>query len=350
MKALVVHAPQHYAVEEIPVPPCPPAGMLVKVNACALCGSDLRTLRSGHYRVTLPWTIGHEICASVVERGPRCTGPWAVGEMLAIGPLAYCGVCEFCASGRFELCTGSREIAQAWPGGFADFLAVPEECVERGSIHRVPPWMDPVFAAISEPLSSCINAQEKGGVGQGDTVVIIGGGPVGCIHAALARSRGAERVILADRKAERLAFARAFDPDLLIDAAKEDLVGAVMRFTGGAGAQVVISAAPSPQAVIQSVEIARKGGRVLLFGGLATEDSKPGVDMNLVHYNALTLIGTTTFAPRHQAEALRLLASGAFPAAPLVSHRFPLSRFVEGARLAIEGHALKCVFLPEEAA
>jgi L-iditol 2-dehydrogenase len=136
----------------------------------------------------------------------------------------------------------------------------------------------------------------------------------------------------------------------LIDAAKEDLVKEVMKFTGGAGVQVVISAAPSPQAVVQSVEMARKGGRVLLFGGLAKEDSTPGVDMNLVHYNALTLIGTTTFAPRHQAEALRIIASGAFPAARLVSHRFPLSRFEEGARLALEGRALKCVFLPGEGA
>ena len=324
--------------------------MLVKVNACALCGSDLRTLRSGHRRVTLPWIIGHEICATVVEKGPLCTGPWAIGETLAIGPLAYCGMCEFCASERYELCTGSREIAQAWPGGFADFMAVPEECVRHGSIHRVPAGMDPAFAAISEPLSSCINAQEKGAVSAGDTVVIIGAGPVGCIHAALARGKGAARVIIADRSVERLSFARAFNPDLVIDVSRDDLVETVMRFTGGAGAQVVISAAPSPQAVVQSVELARKGGRVLLFGGLAKEDSKPGVDMNLVHYNALTLIGTTTFAPRHQAEALRIIASGIFPAEKLVSHRLPLSRFEEGARLALEGRALKCVFLPGAAA
>lgn len=349
MKALVVHAPQSYAVEDVPLPQCPPGGMLVKVNACALCGSDLRTLRSGHRRVTLPWIIGHEICATVVEKGSACIGAWGVGEMLAIGPLAYCGTCEYCASERFELCTGSREIAQAWPGGFADFLAVPEECVRHGSIHRVPVGMDPAFAAISEPLSSCINAQEKGAVSAGDTVVIIGAGPVGCIHAALARSKGAARVIVADRSVERLSFARAFHPDLLVDATKDDLVDTVMRFTGGAGAQVVISAAPSPQAVIQSVEMARKGGRVLLFGGLAKDDSKPGVDMNLIHYNALSLIGTTTFAPRHQAEALHIIASGQFPAGTLVSHRFPLSRFDEGARLALEGRALKCVFFPGDA-
>jgi L-iditol 2-dehydrogenase len=153
-------------------------------------------------------------------------------------------------------------------------------------------------------------------------------------------------VVIANRSAGRLAFARAFQPDLLIDTSMEDVVEAVKRFTGGAGAHVVIAAAPSGRAVVQSVEMARKGGRVLLFGGLPQEESRPGVDMNFVHYSALSLIGITTFAPRHQAEALKMVASGAFPAEKLVSHRLPLSRFEEGARLALEGRALKCVFLP----
>ena len=347
MKALIVRAPGQYAVEEVPVPAVAAGGMLIKVTACALCGSDVRTLRSGHRRVTFPWIIDHEVCGTLVETGAGYAGQWNKGQVLAVGPLAYCGVCEFCRADRFELCTDSREIAQAWPGGFADFLAVPAECVQRGSIHAVPKGTDPAFAAVTAPMSSCINAQEKGEVGRGDTVVIIGSGPVGCIHAALARARGAQRVFIADVSADRLAFAQAFQPDALIDSSKEDLVQAVMKLTGGAGAQVVISAAPSPQAVVQSVEMARKGGRVLLFGGLPIDSSRPGVDMNLIHYNALTVIGTTTFAPRHQAEAVRLVSSGGFPADRLVSHRLPLSRFAEGAELALEGRALKCVFFPE---
>jgi L-iditol 2-dehydrogenase len=346
MKALVVRAPGNYAVEDAPIPAVPAGGMLLRVEACALCGSDLRTLRSGHHRVTLPWVIGHEVCGILEQAGQGYAGSWKKGERLAVGPLAYCGACEFCRAQKFELCTGYLEIAQKWHGGFADFLAVPAECVERGSIHRVPEGTDPAFAAVTEPMSSCINAQEKGQVGPGDTVVIIGSGPVGCIHAALARSRGAARVVVADVNADRLAFAEAFGPDALVDSSKEDLVQAVRNFTGGAGAQVVISAAPSPQAVVQSVEMARKGGRVLLFGGLPTDQARPGVDMNRIHYQALTVIGTTTFAPRHQAEAVRLVASGGFPAGKLVTHRFPLSRFAEGAGLALAGKALKCVFFP----
>jgi L-iditol 2-dehydrogenase len=346
MRALVVRAPMQFAIEDVPKPVAPEGGLLVKVEACALCGSDLRTLRAGHRRVTFPWTIGHEICGRVVGAGPEYRGPWRDGDLLAVGPMAYCGVCDFCVSGRHELCTDYREIAQAWPGGFAEYVAVPGECVLLGTIQPVPRGLDPVLAAITEPVSSCINAQEKGGVGMGDAVAIVGSGPIGCIHASLARFRGADRVFMIDVAASRLAFAGDFHPDALIDASRVDPVAEVMRLTGGKGADVIVSASPSPQGLVQSIEMARKGGRVLVFAGLSREDAKPGVDMNLVHYNALHLIGATAFAPRHQILALQLVSSDRFPAAKLVSHRFPLERFREGAALALEGRALKVAFLP----
>jgi L-iditol 2-dehydrogenase len=328
------------------MPETPEGGLLLKVLACGLCGSDLRTLRSGHRKVTFPWTIGHEICGDVVEVGPAYHGPWGTGDRLAVGPLAYCGVCDFCRDGQFELCENYREIAQAWPGGFAEYIAIPEVCVQRGTIEPVSKTLDPVFAAISEPISSCVNAQEKGQIGLGDTVVVIGTGPIGCIHTSLARARGADRIFVADIVDTRLEMAEAFAPDATINAAEVDLVEKVARLTNGKGADVIITATPAPVAQVQAVEMARKGGRVLLFGGLPKDNSKPGVDMNIVHYHALHLIGTTIFAPRHQRIALRLMASGRIPMNKLVTHRFPLAEFEQGAELALEGKALKAVFLP----
>jgi L-iditol 2-dehydrogenase len=346
MKAVVVRAPLQYGIEEVPVPHVPPGGMLLRVNACALCGSDLRTLRSGHRRVTLPWIIGHEICGTVIEIGPTYKGPWKVGELLAVAPIVFCGACEFCLSGRFELCTDYREIAQAWPGGFAEYIAIPEESVQRGAIQSIPPDTDPALAAITEPISSCINAQEKAQIDLGDTVVILGAGPVGCIHAALARMKGAEKIIFVNRSSGRLHFAQAFQPDGLIDASKTDPVVEVQKLTGGYGAEVVISANSSAQAVVQAVQMAKKGGRVLLFGGLPKDDCKPPVDMNLVHYNCLFLIGTSTLAPRHQIMAVKLVISGRLEAGKLITHRFPLTKFHEGVKLALESKTLKCVFFP----
>lgn len=346
MQAVVVRAPMQFEMEDVPVPDIPARGLLLRVEACGLCGSDLRTLRNGHRKVTFPWTIGHEICGIVEETGSAYQGLWKPGDRLAVGPLAYCGMCEFCITGKPELCENYREIAQTWPGGFAEFIAIPEECVKNGTILPVPNGLDPAFAAIIEPMSSCVYAQEKGQVGLGDTVVIIGSGPVGCTHISLARTRGAFKIFIADIIEERLTSAEPFHPDVLINVSNTDLVEEVHRLTEGKGADVVITATPAPLAVVKAVEMAKKGGRILLFGGLPKEQSKPGVDMNIVHYNALHVIGTTIFAPRHFRTALNLVASGRIPADKLVTHRFPLTDFKHGATMALEGKVLKAVFLP----
>lgn len=346
MKAVVVRAPMDFDVEEKPRPEAPEGGLLLDVKACGLCGSDLRTLRSGHSRVTLPWIIGHEIAGVVAEIGPNYQGKWKKGELLGVGPVVYCGHCDFCLEGRFELCENYREIAQAWPGGLAEQVAIPEAAIKLGTIEAVSPDLDPAHAAVAEPVSSSINAQEQGRVGLGDTVVIIGTGPVGCIHISLARARGADKVFVADIVDERLKLAEQFEPDATINAAETDLVEAVRRLTNGKGADVIVTATPAPVAQVQAVEMARKGGRVLLFGGLPKDKSKPGVDMNIVHYHGLHLIGTTTFAPRHHRLALKLVASGRIPMDKLISHRFPLTEFKKGATMALEGKTLKAVFIP----
>jgi len=349
MKAVVVRAPMQFDVEDVPVPECPEAGLLLRVIACGLCGSDLRTLRGGHRNVTFPWIIGHEICGDVAMVGSKYQGSWEVGERLAVGPNAYCGICDFCIDGAYELCENYVEIAQKWPGGLAEYLAIPEECVRLGTIHRPPEGLDPALAGISEPTSSCMNAQERGQIGLGDTVVIIGSGPIGCTHISLARARGADRIYIADIVSERLKLAEPFGPDATINAAETDLVQEVRRLTGGKGADVVITATPAPIASVQAVEMARKAGRILIFGGLPKDNSKPGVDMNIVHYGALQIIGTTAFAPRHQRAALKFLASGRIPGDKLITHRFPLSEFKKGATMMLEGKVLKPVFYADEA-
>ena len=346
MNAVVVRAPMDFGVEEVPRPDVPDAGLLLEVLACGLCGSDLRTLRGGHRKVTLPWIIGHETCGQVAAVGPDYHGPWEMGDLLAVGPVVYCGYCDFCLNGQYELCENYREIAQAWPGGFAEYMAIPPEALELGTIHAVPQGLDPAYAGISEPIASCVNAQERGRVELGNTVAIIGAGPIGCIHTSLARARGAGKVFVADVVGEKLRLAETFEPDAAINARECDLVDEVRRLTDGKGADVIITATPAPIAVVQAVQMARKGGRILVFGGLPKDDCTPDVDINTIHYNALHMIGTTTFAPRHQRIALQLLASGRVPGDKLVTHRFPLSEFVKGATLALEGQTLKAVFLP----
>lgn len=346
MRALVIKGPMQYDIENVEIPVCPDRGILLKVLACGLCGSDLRTIKSGHKNIKFPWIIGHEISGIVVETGCNYHGKWKIGDLLAVAPVVYCGTCDFCLAGKYELCENIREIAQTWPGGFAEYVAIPEEALALGTVQSVPEGLDPVIAAIAEPLSSCVNAQEKARIGLGDSVMIIGSGPIGCFHIALARARGAGTIIIADVFDERLELCKSFGPDITINASKVDLVEEVMKITNGKGVDVVITANPVGETQVQAIKMAKKGGRVVLFGGLPHGKSKPEIDTNIIHYRAIHLMGTTTFAPHHHKLALSLMANGRIPGDKMVTHRMPLSDFEKGLQLAINGKALKVVFIP----
>ena len=346
MDALVFRGPGDYSIERVDIPQETPEGFLVRVKACALCGSDLRTLRSGHRGVSPPWILGHEM-AGVVERlGNNYDGLLKVGEKVAVSPPVYCGMCEYCQDGRFELCENIKEMAQEWPGSFAEFVAIPKEAIPL-SIRHIPADMPFEQAAICEPIAACINAQEKGNIGLGDTVVVIGAGPVGCIHSALAKNRGAYKVIIADISPERLETSKNFGPDHVVNADEKDLVEEVKKLTDGKGAEVVVTANPVPQTQVQAVEICKKGGRILLFGGLPKNNSKPGIDMNIVHYEGLQIFGTTSFAPRHHELAIKLMHQNKIPVSKFI-RKFRLSDFQKGSRLALDGKITKAVFIPDK--
>jgi L-iditol 2-dehydrogenase len=200
------------------------------------------------------------------------------------------------------------------------------------------------YAAIGEPPSSCINAQEKLEVGLGDTMLIIGGGPIGCINTNVAKAHGASRVMIADIKYERLELCAAFDPDDLVDAADGDLVKKIMELTDGRGVDVVITANPAAKAQQQALNIAKKGGRIAFFGGLLHGNSIVELDTNLIHYRSLKVIGTTGFAPRHHLLSLKLLQQRKIYADKLVTHILPLEDFQKGVQLAMDGQAMKVVY------
>ena len=299
MKAVVVQEPTKFGVETVPDPVVEPEGLLLQVHACGLCGSDLRTLRMGHRKVTLPWIIGHEICGTVVEKGSAYQGQWQIGDRLAFGPIVYCGYCDFCQEGRYELCENYREIAQFWPGGFADFVAVPPEAVRLGNHARGLPksWTRPLrlSPSRSRPAST---PRKKGRWGWAIRSSLSDRGRWAASMSPWPEHTAPTRYSSSISSMSGLHLAEAFEPDATINVAKVDLVAEVRRLTDGKGADVIVTATPAPIAQVQAVEMARKGGRILLFGGLPKDNSKPGVDMNIVHYNALHLIGTTIFAPR----------------------------------------------------
>ncbi len=347
MKALVYKGIKNLVLEEVETPSCPPDGILLRVKACGFCGSDLRTYHSGHQHVNPPWIIGHEVAGVVEEIGEKVDG-YKVGDRLAVAPPVYCGKCYFCERGIFYLCENIKEIAQHWPGGFAEFMVIPPEALKLGNVNHIPDGISFEEAAIAEPASSCVNAQENAQITIGETVTIIGAGPIGCFHLQIARTRGALQVIMMDILDKRLELVKRFSPDVLINNKKEDYVKKIMKATDNLGSDVVIVACPSAQAQMDSLKLVRKGGRVIFFGGLSHGKSIVPLDTNLIHYKGLHVFGATTFSPAHNKMALKLISQGKIEAKKYITHVFPLEDFKEAIKVLEEGEALKVILKPTD--
>jgi L-iditol 2-dehydrogenase len=345
MKAAVFHGPEDLRFEERPAPSPEPNELLIRVGACAICGSDLRTYRFGARNISEPVIIGHEVAGTVVEAGAALTG-WAAGDRVAVAPAVPCCECTYCRRGVHTMCDNLRSIGYEFDGGFAEYMIVPWAAVRAGCVNRIPDNLTLEEATLAEPLACAINGQELLGVGLDDTVAILGAGPLGCLHTDLARVRGARKVILVDVQARRLELARAFAADALVDGGREDVAARVRAETEGAGASVVIVAAPSAQAQEQALTLAAKRGRVSFFGGLPKTSPCASLNANLIHYRELFIMGAYGSMPRHNRMALDLLAAGRIHVTGLVGLTVPLGRLLEGFDAAAQGRVLKVVVKP----
>lgn len=349
MHAVRLYGANDLRYEEVEKPTAPAGGLVVKVKACAICGSDVRNVAAGGsaHGFTLPRTIGHEIAGEIAEVGQGVKG-YQVGQRVIVGVIIFCGHCPYCLSGHQNQCEDKEAISYQYDGGFADYVEVPAILVRQGGVLTIPEGLDFPEAAITEPFSCALNGQELSQVGLGDTVVVIGAGPVGNMHAMLARAKGASRIILAELMPERLEKAKEIGAaDLFVNSGQEDLKEVVMQATNGRGADVVIVAAPSGQAQLQAISIAAKRGRVNFFGGLPKGRSEITLDSNVIHYRELFVHGTSDSTPIHMKKILDLMAAGRLDAKRLVTKVLPLSKYQEGFELARSGAALKVILAPE---
>jgi L-iditol 2-dehydrogenase len=344
MRVVRFHAPGDVRIEETPEPQPGPGEVKLRVRNCSTCGTDVKIARFGHHHIVPPRVMGHEVAGEVVES--RADG-WAVGDRVQVIAAIPCGECGECQRGRQTVCPNQESIGYHYEGGFAEYLVVPAKVLAVDGLNRIPDGLSYAEASVAEPLACVLNGQQLARVGQGDDVVVIGSGPIGCLHVRLARARGAARVFLVDLNAERLR--RAADlvaPDAVIVGGEVDVVDAVLKHTDGRGADVVITAAASGAAQEQALQMVARQGRISLFGGLPKDNPVISVDANLVHYRELTLVGANGSSPAHNAEALRLIVSGAVPVADLITHRLPLERALEAFDVVARGEAIKVTIEP----
>lgn len=341
MKAAYVTAPMSIQVRDVPTPQVPDDGLLLAVRACGVCGSDLRRWREGPAEGGETLVAGHEFSGVVDAVGGNVT-EYHVGDRLAVAPDVHCGACWYCERGMYNLCDDLRlvGITPGMDGGFAEYVALPGKVLANGVVHRVPDALTWEQAALAEPLSSVLAAHQAAGTTLGDTVVVMGAGPIGCLHMAVARARGA-RVILSEPSAPRRSMAERFGPDVVIDPSIEDPVGAVRRATDGRGADVAICANPVAVTHTQAVELVRKRGTVVLFGGLPKAAPMTSLDANRIHYGEVRVIGAFSYHPTFHALALDAIGRGLIDSDQVITRTLPIDDVDEAFRVAAGGEALK---------
>ncbi|HZE37963.1 MAG TPA: zinc-dependent dehydrogenase [Stackebrandtia sp.] len=346
MKVVRFHAPGDVRIEDAAQPGPGPGEVLLRVRACSTCGTDVKISRFGHHHIVPPRVMGHEIAGEITEVGGEVSG-WDVGDRVQVIAAVPCGQCDECRRGRMTVCPNQTSMGYHYDGGFASHVVVPAQVLAVDGLHAIPDGIGFAEASVAEPLACVLNGQELAGVGEGDDVLVIGAGPIGCLHVRLARSRGAARVFLAELSARRLEMAaNLVKPDAAICSGDADLVDEISKLTNGRGTDVTIVAAASGAAQEQALRLAARGGRISMFGGLPKDDPTITCDSNLVHYRELTIVGANGSSPAHNAEALRLIASGAVEVADLITHRLPLERALDAFGIVARGEAIKVTIEP----
>jgi len=344
-KAVVYYAPRDVRVEEVDAPSCGEGEIRLKVDACAVCGSDLKAYLAGNPRIKPPMVMGHEFTGVVETTGGNGDGI-AKGERVVMATSVSCGTCLYCRKGWRNLCAEVAPMGFSYPGGMAGYVTIPKRAVENGHVVRVPAGVQPEHAALAEPISCAVNACGNCDIQQGDTVVVVGAGPMGIINACVARAFGAKRIILAEVNDARLQQAKHFGIDTLVNPMRQDLAKVVREETDGLGADVVIVAAPAAQPQEAALELTRKRGTVCLFASLSQGKHMLQLNSRLIHYNELRVIGASDSTAAHVQKAVEFICEGAVPVDKLATHILGLDGILEAFELMQRGEALRVVLKP----
>jgi L-iditol 2-dehydrogenase len=343
MRAAFLTAPRTLELRDTPDPIAPDDGLVLEVKACGICGSDLRRWKEGPAQNVAGMIPGHEAAGVVIQVGKN-QSRFAVGDYVAIAPDVHCGRCYYCQRGWYNLCDEIRFIGVTpqLPGALAEKLVLTGEILTNGIVHRMPEGMSFAEASLAEPSCSVLAAHDRAGTGLGDTVVVMGAGPIGCLHTVVAKARGA-RIVVSEPNPIRRHLAQRCGPEAVVDPTTEDLGAYVRRMTGGVGADIVICANPIAQTQTEAVQIVRKRGRVILFGGLPKANPMVTLDSNRIHYGEIEVVGAFSYHPTVHAQALDLIRRKVIDADLLVTHTFGLSDIAKAFETAAVGEALKVV-------
>lgn len=337
MKIARLQEPQRMQVEEMEKPKIGPDEVLVKVAACGVCGTDVEAYLGKVPRgwtITYPFRMGHELAGTVVEVGENVTNVKPGDRVVPDGRLT-CGYCYYCRRGMFSACENQGYFS----GGLAQYSNYPFQ-----NLTKIPDGVSLEEAAFAEPLACVINGQSKLEVSFGAVAVVIGDGPIGLLHLQLLRHQGAFTVMvgLLDH---RLALAKELRANVAINAGQEDVEQVVRQVSDGRGADIVVNAVGKAAVLRQAIDIAARRGQVLYFA--ATLQPSVELDLDLIHYKELRLIGSYDSIVAQYQQALVLIKAGIVKVQPMISHRLPLEQVQAGYEVARKQEGVKVLIVHE---
>jgi L-iditol 2-dehydrogenase len=355
MRSVVCHGPHDYRFDEIPTPSVGEDEVLVKVKACGICAGDIKSFHGAAMfwggGVLPPWndapvTPGHEFIGEVVALGSEAVRKWGLklGDAAIAEQIVPCGTCRFCRDGNYWMCEkqniyGHQKIVA--DGGMAEYMRYNA----RSIVHRVPKEIPYAHAAMIEPLSCSVHTVDRAGIRFGDVVVVAGMGPIGLCKLQLARLKNPSLLIAIDTRKKRLDLAKKLGADVVLNPEEQDVVEAVKDMTGGYGCDVYIHNSGSPSGVIQGLKMVRKLGTFVEFSVFSSETS---VDWSIIgDRKEMNIVGSHISGRNGYPVAIDFLAKGLIRVDEIVTHRFPLEKYMEAFSLAEKGmESIKVVLEP----
>lgn len=342
MLAARLYGKRDLRLVEIDVPKINENEVLLKVKSAAVCGTDIRMFKNSYAGIDEdnPRTLCHEFSGIVKKVGSKVEG-FREGMRVSVAPNIGCGICNRCVKGDFHLCNKFQAFGINSDGAFAQYVVVPEKAVRQGNLLEMPDNVSFDDAAINEALSCAYNGFLQCNIKPGESVMIIGAGPIGIMHAKLALMAGAGQVFMNDLSKERLDEAVSID-ERIITYHGNDLKGFVYDNTDQ-GLDVCITACPAPSAQQLSLELMDYGGRINFFGGLAKDKENVPLNSNLIHYKQLIVTGTTRANITHFRQTLKFISTGVLDISKLVTAKIELKDIHKAFELAENAIGLKNV-------
>ena len=341
MKALLYEGPQRFSVKEVPVPEIGDGEVLVAVEACGLCGTDIIKITQG--KTPAPVPLGHEVSGKVAAVGKGVKG-FAVGDRVLVAHHVPCGECRFCKRGSETMCADFKRT-NLDPGGFSEFARVSAKHVANTML-KLPRKIDFARASQAEPLACCLRNAKRLGLGEGDVAVVIGLGSIGLMMAQTLQIRGVT-VVAFDLEPSRVRQAQKTGLDHAYTGREGNGEELVRGLSGRRGADAIVFTAGSPNLIAERLTWVRDGGTLNVFASFHP-DPMLRLDLNAVYHRELTVMASYSATPTDLREALALIESGEINLDPYICNTFALERFPEALRQAKGREVLKAIMLPQK--